>query len=359
MSRVPFASLVVLGLAVGVLQGAQQPTFRSSVPAVSVYATVVDDSGRLVTDLTADDFEVFDNGRRQPISVFDNSERPISIVVMLDRSGSMRPHFGLVENAARSFVATLLPGDRVRIGSFSDGVRIDPEHFTSDHGELYRIIDRRLLPAGATPLWNAVRDGLDALATEDGQRVLLVFTDGRNTPEFGRNVSFREILGRVRAEESMVYGIGLSYVCSNAADLPRSGPGAGVLLQGGRPIPGTRPPRFPRPPIGIPFPGRGIPPRAPIPDPGRWRRTVDTCRDSGPDPDLRELADVGGGGYFELRSTDNLTSTFERVAHELHSQYLLAFDAPELDGQMHTLDVRVKRRDVIVRARRSYLAAAE
>jgi len=365
MIRAPFVLLVLLSLAAGVLGAAQQPTYRSSVPTVSVYATVLDRTGRLVTDLTADDFELYDNGRRQPLTLFDNSERPITVVLMLDRSISMRPQFGLLSSAARAFVSTLLPEDRVRIGSFSDRIRIDPDGFTSDRQELNQIIEHRLLPAGSTPLWNATFDALDALKAEVGQRVVLVFTDGRDTPALGRSVSFREVLARVRTEEPMVYAVGLSFVCEDARRRSGGGRGwPGPLFQAARDaqFPGPRGPQFPRPPGPVPFPGGGLPPRQPgagpaPPDPRR--QAFSDCRNTAPDPDLREVAEAGGGGYFELESADNLTSTFRRVAHELHSQYLLAFVAPELDGQLHTLEVRTKRAGLTVRARRSYLASGE
>jgi Ca-activated chloride channel family protein len=87
------------------------------------------------------------------------------------------------------------------------------------------------------------------------------------------------------------------------------------------------------------------------------RLVTETCRETGPDPDLRTLAVAGGGGYFELRSSDDLTATFERVARELHSQYLIGFEPPERDGRLHHLDVRVRRPGVTVRARRTYLAS--
>ena len=80
------------------------------------------------------------------------------------------------------------------------------------------------------------------------------------------------------------------------------------------------------------------------------------CRGAGPDPSLRTLTDVGGGGYFELRRAADLSATFARVADELHHQYLLAFVAPARDGQMHSLDVRVKSSGLTVRARRGYVA---
>jgi Ca-activated chloride channel family protein len=69
------------------------------------------------------------------------------------------------------------------------------------------------------------------------------------------------------------------------------------------------------------------------------------------------LADEVGGSYFVLRSTDDLGQTFARVADELHQQYLLGFTPQALDGKTHRLDVRVRRPDLTVRARKNYVAA--
>jgi VWFA-related protein len=77
-----------------------------------------------------------------------------------------------------------------------------------------------------------------------------------------------------------------------------------------------------------------------------------------PDPDLRKIAEESGGGYFELKSNDDLDATFERVADELHRQYLLGFSPARLDTRTHDIEVRVKDRDVKVRARKNYRAAA-
>jgi VWFA-related protein len=78
-----------------------------------------------------------------------------------------------------------------------------------------------------------------------------------------------------------------------------------------------------------------------------------------PDPGLARIAADTGGGYFELTNTDDLETTFRRVAEELHHQYLLGFAPPVLDGKAHRIDVRVAGADLTVRARKSYLAAAE
>jgi hypothetical protein len=105
-----------------------------------------------------------------------------------------------------------------------------------------------------------------------------------------------------------------------------------------------------------------VPPRGPTDPFGRPIERSDddrpTCRPSVPDPGLRDLAALNGGGYFELSRADNLTTTFARVADELHHQYLLAFPAAT-DGQVHQVEVRTTRAELTVRARRSYLAPAK
>ena len=74
-----------------------------------------------------------------------------------------------------------------------------------------------------------------------------------------------------------------------------------------------------------------------------------------PDRGLKRLSDETGGGYFELKQTDDLGPTFTRVAQELHSQYVLGFP-PATDGKLHKLEVRVKKLGMVARARKSYLA---
>jgi len=76
-----------------------------------------------------------------------------------------------------------------------------------------------------------------------------------------------------------------------------------------------------------------------------------------PDRGLRKLADETGGGYFELKRTDELGPTFTRVAQELHSQYVVGFAPATLDGKVHKLEVRLKKPGLSSRARKTYLAA--
>src|SRR4051812_30432349 len=213
-ASVPRACLLTAGLAValGLTLSARQQPFKSGARTVAVYATVTDASGRLVPDLTQDDFEIYDNGKLQTVSVFSSDIQPITIVVMLDRSGSMQANNRLVEAAGEAFVASLLPADKARIGSFAARIQLDPREFTSDQAELLRILRTELQPDGPTPVWNAVNVGMTALLRHDGRRVVLVFTDGVDSPmNFStHNVSLHDAMKRAQEEDVMVYAIGLA-----------------------------------------------------------------------------------------------------------------------------------------------------
>lgn len=78
-----------------------------------------------------------------------------------------------------------------------------------------------------------------------------------------------------------------------------------------------------------------------------------------PDSRVLQLAADTGGGFVELRESDDILTTVARISRELHQQYVLGFRPQVLDGKTHTLDVRVKRAQARVRARRSYVAAID
>jgi VWFA-related protein len=224
------------------------------------------------------------------------------------------------------------------------------------------VLRDKLQDPGTTPLWRATSLAMTALAKEPGRRVVLLFTDGLNTPDpDSQNVLFRDVRERSVRENIMVYGIGLASGCARVG----SGSGGGLPWPGlprfQRRRPGQLPPPVIRPPRRVPPPRTPDGPFGPgdivVRPPAPARPAP--CFESGPDPDLRELAHVGGGGYFELKSADDLEETFARVADELHQQYLLAFTPEVLDGEVHTIEVRVKHPDFLPRARQSYVAKVD
>lgn len=310
---------VSLAVALAAVLSAEQQPFRSGASTVAVYATVTDATGRLVPDLSKDDFEIRDNGQPQPISVFSNDIQPITVVMMLDRSGSQQWAFRLVEAAAEQFVRRLLPGDKARIGSFAQRVQIDPEDFTNDQEQLVRILRTQLQEVGPTPLWNAVSAAITSLLPQDGRRVVLVFTDGGDNPMNFRlnNQSVMDVVKRAQQENVMVYAVGLEARDPRSRQMPQGGMGGGGF-------------------------GGGL---------------GGSAMGDRPDAGLPLIAGETGGGYFELTRTDELGATFSRVADELHRQYALGFEPAKLDGKSHKLDVRVKKPGMKVRARKNYIAA--
>jgi VWFA-related protein len=350
-SRKPVAVLLLClaGTALATARQANQanqqgPTFSSANRTVAVYATVTDAGGRLVPDLGRELFAIDDNNKRQDLTLFANDIQPITVVMLLDRSGSMRANFELVEQAAEEFVKAMMPADKARIGSFASRIQVDPRDFTSDHDELINILKTELQPEGPTPLWNAVNVGITALLHQQGRRVVLVFTDGMDAPMnmSANNSSLKSVMKRAEEENVMVYAIGL------AGSVPTFGghgggfgvPGGGGW--GGRGGGGGWGGR------GGGYGGRG--------GYGGYGGRPHQMSDK-PDEGLPKIAEATGGGYFELTSTNDLASTFKRVADELHHQYALGFTPNQLDGKMHTLQVRVTPPGMTVRARKSYLAA--
>jgi Ca-activated chloride channel homolog len=286
---------------------AQQP-IRSGVRTVAVYTTVTDAEGRLVPDLTQDDFEIYEDGKLRPIAVFASEIQPITAIVMLDRSGSMKLNLPFVDRATEAFVRRLLPADKIRIGSFGERIKIHPEGFTSDKTELIRIIRTELQSEGPSPVWNSINESIKSLKEQDGRRVVLVFTDGHDNPgPFAfNNATFMDVMNRGQREDVMVYAIGLE---------------SRMPIHGGMSV------------------------RAMMPD--------------RPDPGLPTIAAETGGGYFELKRADDLEATFTRVAEELHRQYALGFEPAKLDGKRHKLEVKIRKPGMTARARKSYVAAKD
>jgi Ca-activated chloride channel family protein len=294
------------------IAGQQKPVFRGTGDAVRIFATVTDRDGRLVTTLTRDDFEVRDEGQPQPITIFDNSPRPIRLIVMLDVSGSMSGNLPLLRAAAEQLFGRLQQHDAARVGTFGHDVVISPA-FTRDGDQLRAALPTSIAPDAPTPLWRAVDEAMNAFSAEaEERRVVLVLSDGKDSGPIGfraRYVSQVEVIERARDDGVMVYAIGM-----------RS--------RGARPT----------------MPGIG---------PGGLQAMLTADL---PDPGLARVAEETGGGYTEIRFGQDLVAAFTRVADELHSQYLIGFAPPKRDGKVHELELRVSERGLKPRGRKSYVA---
>jgi Ca-activated chloride channel family protein len=261
-----------------------------------VVTTVTDDQGRLVPMLEREEFTILDNGKPQDVTFFQNDVQPFTVVVMLDYSASMTANLDRLRAAAEQFVLRMLPQDKGQVGAFSDKIQFSGE-FTNDRDDLIFAL-KDLQFGNPTRLYDAINESIAMLRGVEGRKVVLGFTDGDDTAS---RVGMGDVLDRARDEEVMIYAIGLESEYFNGQRMVR-----------------TR-----------------------------------------PDRGLRRLAEETGGGYFELKKTDDLSPTFTRVAQELHSQYTLGFTPATLDGKEHKRVVRMKQPGMNARARRTYIASPE
>jgi Ca-activated chloride channel family protein len=317
-----FASLLVaasLAAAAGA-QDQEQPqdqtVFRGASELVRAYVTVTDRSGRLVTTLRQEDFEVRDEGKPQPIALFVNQPRDIRLIVLLDVSGSMQGNLPLLRSGTAELVKHLRRGDTARVGTFGREVVIS-ETFTRDARELVAALPSAIDPQAPTPLWRAIDKAIETFgraagSTEgDARHVVLVLSDGADsgmTNFRDRFITQGDVIDRARRQDVMVYAVGM-----------RS--------RGARSVPG----------LGV----------------GGLQAALSADL---PDPQLARVAEESGGGYTEINFGDNLGLAFAQVAEELHSQYLLAYEPPKRDGKVHEIEVRVKQGGMKPRARKTYVA---
>src|SRR4029077_19014953 len=124
-----------------------------------------------VPNLVKEDFDILDNDKPQPIVFFQNEIQPITVVVMLDTSGSMTASISLLKNAAEQFLLRLLPADKGRVGAFNDKIDLSAR-FTNNRDDLISAV-KDLDYGNGTRLWDAVGLSLDELHGKDGRRVIL------------------------------------------------------------------------------------------------------------------------------------------------------------------------------------------
>ena len=289
--------------------------------------------GRLVPDLTRDAFSILDNGKPQALTLFANDIQPITVVILLDRSGSMRANFGLVQKAAETVRRRHAPGGqgahrqllephpggsaRLHVGS-RELLTHSPDRTAG--GGADAALERRqrrhhgaAAPAGASRRAGVHRRHGRADELSDAQQL----AEGRHEARGRRERDgVRHRPGRLE---------------------PRHPAGTAAS--------GRRRSRWTRRRVGC---GRRVPAwhgggyRGGGGGGGYGRGGGGTS--SGPDEGLPKIAAATGGGYFELTSTNDLASTFARVADELHHQYALGFTPDKLDDKMHKLERAGERR---------------
>jgi VWFA-related protein len=219
--RLHLASLALTAFALaGAPAAAQAPpapapvkpfTLEVGVDVVSVTTVVFDKSGRFVRGLGPKNVELLENGVRQEVSYFreassqgDPSERvPLSIVLALDTSGSMKDNMRFLQEAVLNFVYKLEEVDTALVVSFNESVKGSAE-FTGDTDRLERFVDG-LQAWGGTSLYDALHYSLGRIKDQPGRKAVIVFSDGADTTS---SMEDREVVDYARAVEATVYSIG-------------------------------------------------------------------------------------------------------------------------------------------------------
>lgn len=178
---------------------------KVNVDLVMLPVTVTDNDGRPITGLKQENFRIYDNGKEQRTLYFNTEDVPISMGLVLDRSGSMAEVIDEVYKAAYQSVEASKPGDDFFLVTFNDEPRLEQD-FTADLGLLRERL-RTSKASGQTALYDAIDMALDLLNEARNERkALLVITDGDDN---NSQSSFREVLQRAAEEDVLLYTIGL------------------------------------------------------------------------------------------------------------------------------------------------------
>jgi Ca-activated chloride channel family protein len=199
-------ALVAIALAWPLVTPAQQPTFQAETRLVVLHASVKNARGELMTNLERAAFTVYENGKRQPITLFRRDDTPVSLGLLVDNSGSMRTLRSQVEAAALALARASNPQDEIFVLNFNDKARIDVP-FTSDVAVLEAGI-ARVDSIGGTAMRDAIEMAqayLDEHATRD-RKVLLVITDGIDNASV---VARATIEKQAEQRDTVIFAIGL------------------------------------------------------------------------------------------------------------------------------------------------------
>src|SRR5919108_2664371 len=191
--------------------GQQVPVFRSGIDLVNVGVTISDRKGNLVSDLTADDFEIYEDGKKQAIQYFasgdvidaEHSGPELHVGILLDVSESMGEDIAFTKTASIKFLNRLLDAQDITVVDFDTEVRI--ARFSQN--EFPRVVERirQKKVSGFTALYDAIGVYLDGAAGQDGRKVMLLYTDGGDTRS---SMAFHDLVDLLKASDVTVYAIG-------------------------------------------------------------------------------------------------------------------------------------------------------
>ena len=278
---------------------AQQPTFRAGVDVVKVDVSI-SRSGEHVGGLTAQNFEVFDNGVKQKITNVAVAQVPLEVYLVLDLSGSVQGEaLAQLKRAANALVDGLVPSDRVALLTFSKTVTVLQE-LTSNF-QAFKAALAEATPSGNTALFDAVLKAISMREPRDNRAIVVVFTDE------GDNASTatpKQVFDAAERSDVTGYGVLAPQVRSTGVGVGMGGTGFGA-------------PQFQ---LGF----------------------------------LRSLADGTGGRVFRASERLPLEDLFEMVLDDARSRYVLTYSPDKTTPGLHKLNVKLVAAKGDVTARRSY-----
>jgi Ca-activated chloride channel family protein len=338
---------------------------RVDTTLVSIPVTVMDRDGKYIPDLRKEDFRIWEDGVEQRVAYFASTEKPFTVALLIDTSGSTRFKLEEIQNAAIAFVEQLRPDDRVMVVSFSDKIRVLSQP-TNDRYTLRNKI-RETEPGSGTRLYDAVDQIINQqLNRIEGRKAIVLFTDGVDTTS--KHATYESTVRDAEELDALIYPVEYD----TQGDMSIWGPGGrsgggssgsvlvdilGAILGGGN-SGGNSGGSYPRGGGGGGYPGRrggGGRGGGGGSWPGGGSGTSRGEYELG-DQYLHDLARVTGARLYNAEQ-QNLDSAFRSVAEELRRQYSLGYypkNAPH-PGDRRSIKVRVEKPELVVRTRDSYV----
>jgi Ca-activated chloride channel family protein len=280
---------------------APQVPFRAGVDVVSLNVTVTDGTARYITDLAAEEFNVFEDGVKQDVTFFSRTNLPIALAILLDTSASMDSKLPTAQEAAIGFAKRLRTQDLAEVVDFDSRVVV-LQNFTNSASELEQAI-RRTSAGGSTSMYNAVYIALKDLKKvmarnieEIRRQAIVVLSDGEDTSSL---LPYEEVLDLAKRSETAIYSIGL-----RSSD---------------------------------PIENRGF---------------------KEAEFELRQLAQETGGRAFFPNQALDLAKIYGEISEELSSQYTVGYTSRNArrDGAWRRVVVRINGRPLTARTKQGYFA---
>lgn len=297
---------------------------------VTLPVSVYDRNGLYIPNLQKSDFKIFENGKEQQIEVFETTDKPFTVILLIDTSPSTEYKIEEIQDAAIAFTNQLKPQDSVMVVEFDGNVSVLTE-ITKDRQKIHKAI-RKADFGNGTALYDAVDFSLRKRLNQiEGRKAIVLFTDGVDT--YSRKGSYDSTLYLSQESDAMIFPIYYNTYLSNM------GIGGGTVMSSPYPDLGS---------IGRSRPNIGI---------GNSPEEYALGKKY-----VEDLAASTGGRVFRPESTPGgLTSAFEGIAEELRRQYNIGYYPEEggKKGEQKKVRVRVSRPNLVIRARDSYIVGAE